>query len=236
MAVTKTIVQNSSSRTKIKINADAAVSTGQAWIYINKAVTLTAAGNLTLNAGANGTATIVRAAGTWAGDVATATTGSAVLAGGSYGTSSYGGYLYIDLTSVTGITNVADRKVYTVLSVSGTTATVAEVINSTQSGITNTGIAGYYSDVGFYNQGMVPAAVNVAINSIIYSVPSAAANNINVVRNSVSVAYLSGANHVDVQMPEQGAYDINTIIAGGGGFMIVELVKLNGFVTDSSKV
>ena len=236
MAVTKVILQNSSTRTKIKINADAAVTTGQAWIYVKKTLGAYGGGNITMTAGANGTATITRTTGFWNAELNTATSGSAVLAAGSFGTSSYGGYLYIDMTGVT-LTNTADQKVYTVLSGIGTaTVTVAETIASTQAGVVSTGIAQYYSDIGFYNQTMAPANVSVSINSVAYSVPSAAANNINLVRNSVSVAFLSGANHIADPMSEQSAYDINPIITGGGGYVVVELVKLQGFSTDPNKV
>ncbi len=234
MTVTKTIVQNSPTRCKIKINADAAVTTGQAQIVLKRTVVISGGPTLTFTAGTKGTATITRSSVNWQTDITTALgtipqpRTSAVTGSGT----NYGGMFYLDLTGCTAL-DPSNQKVFTVTGLNNLVATVQENVTVADNAKASTGATAYYSDVGYYQQtlGLLADAVKVNISKIVYSVPSAAANNINVIRNGSSVMFLSGMQEIDdVVSTIYSGYDLDTIITGGGGMIVFELIKATGFV------
>lgn len=237
MSVTKTIIQNSPTRAKIKINADAPVTTGEAGIVIKKAVTIASTPTLTFTVGNNGTATILRSAGTWAGDITTALGG--VPQAETLNTTPYGGYFYLDLSVVTAL-STSNKKVFTVTSMTDDTVTVQETVAVADAGKASTGIAAYYSDLGWFNVnrsvtlGAASTTPQVNIDSIWCSDEPVGGSHINVKRNSTSILYLSGVTTIQANVfSEYNTYDIDTLItssSAAGGFIIYELIKVDGFV------
>lgn len=237
MAATKVMIQNSATRCKIKISSATTITSPAAKIFLKLSMTalFAAAGNLTLTAGAAGAATITRTTGTWQADLTTAI-GTTVPMSGGVGTTPYGGHLYLDLTAVGAITDTAARKVYTIISISGAVATVAEAITTTQAGVSSASATGYYSDVGGVMQtlGVTASVPEVTINKIAYSVSTA--GDMEIKRGAVSIAYLSGMQELsDIPFTEQPTQDIDTTTTTKGGFIVYELVKMQGFITDQNK-
>lgn len=207
MAITKTILQNSPTRTTIKIIGTAAADTNT--IVLKATVTYTSVGNLTFNAGSNGTGTIVRSTGSWATDIGTITN-----------------QVYVTFTGTT-----SNNKTFSVISVGGTgnnTITVKEdVVDEAVTGATTP--TGYKSDVGFVGQPIGTPKVN--INTLKYAM---ATNTgiLDIKRNSKQVFYAGGYNLQAVEMSpftEESGSDIVVLFTTSGGTAIIELSKISGF-------
>lgn len=207
MAVTKTILQNSPTRTTIKIIGTAADDTNT--IVLKATVTYTSVGNLTFTAGSNGTGTIVRSTGSWATDIGTITN-----------------QVYVTFTGTT-----SNNKTFSILSVGGTgnnTITVKEDVTAeVVTGATTP--TGYKSDVGFAGQEIGTPKVN--INTLKYAM---ATNTgiLDIKRNAVQVYYAGGYQLSTLEMTpftEQNGSDVVVLFTTSGGTCILELSKISGF-------
>lgn len=214
MAITKTIIQNSNSRTTIKLVATAASDTST--LNLKAAVTLTSLTNLQFIVGSNGTATITRTGGSWVTDMPTpaipgATTANAV-------------QYYVDCTSTTGA-NDANKKVFSVIAVTAATITVSEDITVAET-VASTGTTSYKSDVGFVGQG-ISGTPKVNIVSVKYSLGGSAT-----ITRTSTVLNLFGtwlALNDGFGLAENNTVDITTLFNTAGGTVILELAKIDGF-------
>ena len=228
MAVTKTIIQNSPSRTTIKISADAAVATGAAQIFMNLTVTASIGTSLTFVAGANGVAKITRQAGSWVTDITTAIGSTAATSGGS----AYGGMLQIDTTNTVGVVNASNKRKWTVIGFADTNTSayvyeseevVSEVVGSSPT------VVAKFSDVGFNGQSWTTPSTY--INRLWGS--STSTGVVQVKRNSANVLYFTTMYTFPGQagfvLTDAPTSDIDTIITVAGGFVVYEITKNTGF-------
>jgi hypothetical protein len=209
MTATKTIIQNSLNKTRIKFTATAASDT--ITINLKKTVTLASVGtSLTFVAGDNGTGKIVRQAGSWATDFASAPGNKFV--------------------TVAGAAIATNNRTYSVLSVSTTsnandTITVLEMTKAeVATGATATS---YESDVAMPGQTIATPLVNIS------GVQHTLGGSCTVVRNSVTVAVLFGTwltlNDQSFGFNEQNGSDIVLATVTAGGTVVIDLAKVSGF-------
>lgn len=208
MTATKSIIQNSLTRTRIKFTATAGSDT--ITVNLKKAISLTSTGNITFVAGDNGTGKIVRASGSWATNFTSAP-----------------GNKFVTITS-----SVSNNSTFSVLSVASTNApndtiVVMEAV-ADEAAVAATATA-YESDVAIPGQTIGTPLVNIC--GFEYSFGTSCT----VVRNSVTILNLfgtwwGGGEHTrGVGLAEQNGSDIVITTVTSGGTLVLDLSKVSGF-------
>lgn len=211
MAITKTLIANSSTRSVIKVASTAAADSIR--LVIRAAATPVSIAAVTFVAA---TKTITRGAGSWISDF---TSGSDVPSVGDKVAITFTGGSALNLKTVVAV--ITSATVLTVLN-------PCTIVNEGPVAISDVQWAGIWSDLGYVNEvagAMFPTKAN--ITRMKYSVSSA--GTLDIERNSVVVARLFGHDDLDgFGLAENNTYPlVVTFNSGAGGTLIVELAKLD---------
>lgn len=233
MVATKAIIQNSNTRTAVKVVGTAAADT--ITLNLRTAVTLTSiSGNLIFTAGNNGTATITTAGGSRATDMPIP-----VLPGV---TTINALQYYLDCTGVTALP-ASLKKVFSIVGISTNVLTVQELVTAADvaaagggTGVAFTGVTAYSSDIGFPGQA-IAASPTADLDVIMYSITAGGTANISLARNSSQVLNLAGAQTATgFVFKENNSFPVVVTFNGGPGTCVVQFIKNSGFASVENHV
>jgi len=211
MAITKTLIANSSTRAVLKVSATAAADTTR--LVVRAVATPASIASVTFVAA---TKTITRTLGSWISDF---TAGSDVPVVGSLVSITFTGGTTLNVKTVVAVITSA-----TILTV----VNPCTIVNEGPVAISNVQWSGVWSDIGYVNEvagSAFPTKAN--ITKLKYSCSST--GTLEIARNSVVVTRLFGCGDLDgFGLAENNTFSlVVTFATGAGGTLIVELSKLD---------